>query len=102
MFARSLIGSDTQLNQKSYYEASVQRPDALPPLDASLEADAVVVGAGFSGLSAALELAQRGLSVVVLAVRPSSVTPADKARSKSSSARPMRSAPGTCRSKRST
>lgn len=66
MFARSLIGSDTQLNQKSYYEASVQRPDALPPLEASREADAVVVGAGFSGLSAALELAQRGLSVVVL------------------------------------
>lgn len=66
MFARSLIGSDTQLNQKSYYEASVQRPDALPPLEEALEADAVVVGAGFSGLSAALELAQRGLSVVVL------------------------------------
>lgn len=62
----SLIGSDTQLNQKSYYEASVQRPDALPPLDEAIEADVVVVGAGFSGLSAALELAQRGLSVVVL------------------------------------
>jgi gamma-glutamylputrescine oxidase len=62
----NLIGSDTQLNQKSYYEASVQRPDALPPLEDTLEADAVVVGAGFSGLSAALELAQRGLSVVLL------------------------------------
>ncbi|MGE0099302.1 MAG: NAD(P)/FAD-dependent oxidoreductase [Hydrogenophaga sp.] len=66
MFARSLVGSDTQLNQKSYYEASVQRPAPLAPLQESLEADAVVVGAGFSGLSAALELAQRGLSVVVL------------------------------------
>ncbi|MDP3835386.1 MAG: FAD-binding oxidoreductase, partial [Hydrogenophaga sp.] len=66
MFARSLIGSDTQLNQKSYYEASVQRPEALPPLQEALQADAVVVGAGFAGLSAALELAQRGLSVVVL------------------------------------
>ncbi|WP_137918190.1 FAD-binding oxidoreductase [Hydrogenophaga sp. 2FB] len=62
----SLIRSDTQLNQKSYYEVSVQRPDALAPLEDTLDADVVVVGAGFSGLSAALELAQRGLSVVVL------------------------------------
>ena len=64
--ARSLIGSDTQLNQKSYYEASVQRPGPLPPLQEALQADVVVVGAGFAGLSAALELAQRGLSVVAL------------------------------------
>ncbi len=62
----SLIGSDVQLNRRSYYEASVQRPAPLPELSESLEADAVVVGAGFAGLSAALELAQRGLSVVVL------------------------------------
>lgn len=62
----SLIGSDTQLNQRSYYEASVQRGPARAPLQEHLQADAVVVGAGFSGLSAALEMAQRGLSVVVL------------------------------------
>lgn len=66
MLARSLVGSDTQLNQKSYYEASVERPPACPALAESLTVDVVVVGAGFSGLSAALELAQRGLSVVVL------------------------------------
>ncbi len=64
--AHSLLGSDTQLNQRSYYEASVQRPDPLPPLEEAVDADAVVIGAGFAGLSAALELAQRGLSVVVL------------------------------------
>ena len=66
MFARSLIGSDTQLNQSSYYEASVQRPAECPPLDGAVVADVVVVGGGFAGLSAALELAQRGMSVVLL------------------------------------
>lgn len=62
----SLVGSDTQLNQESYYEASVMRGPARASLQEHLRCDAVVVGAGFSGLSAALELAQRGLSVVVL------------------------------------
>lgn len=66
MFARSLLNSDTQLNQRSYYEASVQRPPARPPLQGSVQADVLVVGGGFAGLSAALELAQRGLSVVLL------------------------------------
>ncbi len=62
----SLLKSDTQLNQHSYYEASVLRPAPLPPLRTDLSADVVVVGAGFAGLSAAIELAQRGLQVVVL------------------------------------
>lgn len=66
MWRTSLIGSDTQLNRASYYEASVQRPALQEPLTDSLQADVLVVGAGFAGLSAALELAQRGLSVVVL------------------------------------
>ncbi len=61
-----LLNSDTQLNQKSYYEASVQRGPVAPPLQGAVSADVLVVGAGFAGLSAAIELAQRGMSVVVL------------------------------------
>lgn len=66
MWGRSLAGSDTQLNQSSYYEASVQRPAPCAPLEGDARADVVVVGGGYAGLSAALELAQRGMSVVLL------------------------------------
>jgi len=61
-----LLTSDTQLNQKSYYEASVQRPAREPALQGALDCDVVVVGAGFAGLSAAIELAKKGYQVVVL------------------------------------
>jgi len=66
MLGTALLGSDTQLNQSSYYEASVERPAPEPALHGSVQADVVVVGGGFAGLSAALELAQRGFSVVLL------------------------------------
>lgn len=62
----SLLNSDTQLNQTNYYEASVQREPLGAALAGAVQADALVVGAGYAGLSAAIELAQRGLSVVVL------------------------------------
>ncbi len=61
-----LLRSDTQLNQNSYYEASVQREAATATLSEPLSADVLVIGAGFTGLSAAIELAQRGYQVVVL------------------------------------
>jgi gamma-glutamylputrescine oxidase len=61
-----LLDSDTQLNQKSYYEASALREQVSDPLQGDIRADVVVVGAGYAGLSAAIELAQRGFTVVVL------------------------------------
>ena len=61
-----LLNSDTQLNQRSYYEASVTRPSVQPMLQGEHHADVVVVGAGYAGLSSAIELAQRGYKVIVL------------------------------------
>ncbi|MGU7778857.1 NAD(P)/FAD-dependent oxidoreductase [Burkholderia sp. PU8-34] len=45
----------------------IEKPDdPQPPLDGDIDADVVVVGAGFAGLSTALELAARGANVVIL------------------------------------
>ncbi len=57
---------ESAMVQHSWYEASVKREPDDPPLQGSIEADVCVIGAGYSGLSAALELRQRGFSVVVL------------------------------------
>lgn len=61
-----LLHQDKLLAQNSYYETSLQRPNPLPVLNGLVQADVVVVGAGFAGLSAAIELAQLGMKVVVL------------------------------------
>jgi gamma-glutamylputrescine oxidase len=57
---------DEKLRANSYYEATVTRAPAAPPLAGSLRADACVIGAGLAGLSAALELVERGYTVIVL------------------------------------
>nr|WP_314494531.1 FAD-binding oxidoreductase [uncultured Pseudomonas sp.] len=50
----------------SYYAASsVAQPDH-PALSGMQRADVCIVGGGFSGLNTAIELAERGLSVIVL------------------------------------
>lgn len=66
MSRSSFLQIDQSLGHNSYYEASVTRQAPLAALDESIEADVVIVGAGFSGLSAAIELRQAGLSVVVV------------------------------------
>jgi gamma-glutamylputrescine oxidase len=50
----------------SYYAATAPLLDPLPALKGAVRADVCVIGAGYTGLSAALHLAQRGYSVVVL------------------------------------
>lgn len=51
---------------KSWYAASTTLPAERLPLYGHVTADVCVIGAGYTGLSAALNLAQKGLSVVVL------------------------------------
>jgi len=50
----------------SYYAASANPAPRRAPLEADIEADVCIVGAGFSGLSTALHLAGAGRRVVML------------------------------------
>jgi gamma-glutamylputrescine oxidase len=61
-----LLKKELGVIENSYYEATVTRPPAQPALSARLQADVCVVGGGYAGVSAALELAERGFDVVLL------------------------------------
>jgi gamma-glutamylputrescine oxidase len=50
----------------SYYRATANAWEMQASLDSSLNCDVVVIGGGFTGLSAALACAEKGLSVVLL------------------------------------
>lgn len=50
----------------SYYAATANAIDPFPTLDGDADCDVCIVGGGYSGLSAALELAERGYDVVLL------------------------------------
>src|SRR5690606_3672504 len=50
----------------SYYAASANPSPPRPPLKGDLACDVCVIGAGYSGLSTALHLAESGKKVVVL------------------------------------
>ncbi|MFQ1702797.1 NAD(P)/FAD-dependent oxidoreductase [Loktanella agnita] len=51
---------------KSWYAASTDLPPEKPPLYGQVTADVCIIGAGYTGLSAARHLAEKGLDVVVL------------------------------------
>lgn len=55
-----------QPHAQSYYAASAHAMPDYPQLTSDLIADVCVIGGGFTGVNTAIELAQRGLSVVLL------------------------------------
>lgn len=58
---------DTSQWPDSYWRASTDLPPPLPPLEGEAEAEVAIIGAGYAGLNAALELAERfGMRAVVL------------------------------------
>ncbi len=61
--------SDTDDYPDSYFHATQNRALAVDPLDGDRRADVCIVGGGYTGLSAALHLAQRGYEVALLEAR---------------------------------
>ena len=59
----------TQEHARSYYAASANGLAPFPALTDDLVADVCVIGGGFTGVNTAIELAQRGLSVILLEAR---------------------------------
>ena len=51
---------------RSYYAATRRQPTDFPVLEGEQRADVAVVGGGFTGVSAALELAERGYDVALV------------------------------------
>ena len=61
-----LLSYSDLLQRENFYESSVQRSPTGAVLQGSVQADVLVIGAGFAGLTAAIDLAKQGFKVVVL------------------------------------
>src|SRR5919109_692738 len=57
---------DTLEHPQSYYAATARPFPQLPELQGETEADVAVIGGGYTGLSAALNLAERGYKSVLI------------------------------------
>ncbi len=68
-FRLSQDRSDTNDYPDSYYHATQNRQLDLDPLDGACRTDVCIVGGGYTGLSAALHLSQRGFKVLLLEAR---------------------------------
>lgn len=63
------LRADQDLTRNSYYAATARRDVSFPSLEGDVQADVGIVGGGLAGLSAAIELADRGFSVALLEAR---------------------------------
>jgi gamma-glutamylputrescine oxidase len=61
-----LRAADYHQHAPSYYSATAHAPLQTTALDGSLRADVCIIGGGYTGLAAALELARQGRKVVLL------------------------------------
>ncbi|EBG9320221.1 FAD-binding oxidoreductase [Salmonella enterica subsp. enterica] len=61
---------NTKIDALNYYGATKKYPLHFPALQEDIDADVVIIGGGFSGINTALELAEQGITnVVVLEAR---------------------------------
>ncbi|MGC5698891.1 FAD-binding oxidoreductase [Pseudomonas sp. NFXW11] len=65
----SIFANTASGHARSYYAASAGALPGYPSLCGDLNADVCVIGGGFTGVNTAIELARRGLSVILLEAR---------------------------------
>ena len=64
-----LLATDLELTRHSYYAATAGGRRDYPALQGDTSCDVAIVGGGLAGLSAAIDLRARGMSVVLLEAR---------------------------------